>query len=271
MGTVGIHGGNSSTTAAPFQVVGTQAVSVTGTTIDIDVSGSGLLALDVAGTWTNLQIFMSGAIGAASGRNLRAKRAIDDLETLSVITGNGHWFIDCRGMDVVTLIVTFTSGSTTLNWATQPYAYDYFNHAIVTTSDGVVNATSYDAGSTWGLKVDASHTQQPVIMVPSSSVQLTPISGTASSSGPNTLITPASGNSLSLYYLSYNPSAPVTLSFHFGAPPYMLKNDIVVGGSIIAKDFGDLRCVRGGTDQSLYLELSAAVSTNWNVFYVEIT
>jgi hypothetical protein len=80
------------------------------------------------------------------------------------------------------------------------------------------------------------------------------------------------GKRLRIYYVSYNPSAAVTVAFRFGAAGALfLRNVIATGGSIVAKDFGDFRYLQGAINESLYLNLSAAVSTAWNVFYVEVT
>lgn len=100
--------------------------------------------------------------------------------------------------------------------------------------------------------------------------QLIPISGTASGSGNNSILTPTSGKAINLAYASYNPSAPVECAFRFGTSGQkFLDNNIVAAGSIIAKDFGDFRYVKGAINESLYLNLSSAVPTIWNAFYWE--
>ena len=100
---------------------------------------------------------------------------------------------------------------------------------------------------------------------------MTAASGTVSSLGNNTVITPASGKRLSIAYLSYNPALAVEAGFRLGAAgTLMLKNSLTAGGSVIAKDFGDFRHVLGAIDEPLILNLSLAVSTNWNVFYREV-
>lgn len=102
-------------------------------------------------------------------------------------------------------------------------------------------------------------------------LQLLPISGAVSGSGNTAILSPAAGKKLRVYYLSYNPASPTEAAFRFGAGGTMfLRNDVVVGGSIIAKDFGDHRYVEGTVDQNLYIYQSNAVTTIWNAFYVEI-
>jgi hypothetical protein len=98
---------------------------------------------------------------------------------------------------------------------------------------------------------------------------LTIASGSASSSGNNTLITPTVGTRLVVYYASYNPASAVEAAFRFGAAGTLFLRNSVVAGSVIAKDFGDFRCIRGAINEALILNLSGAVTTLWNCFYVE--
>ena len=94
--------------------------------------------------------------------------------------------------------------------------------------------------------------------------------GTVSGSGNTTLITPASGKRVRVYYASYNNALAVEAGFRFGAAGTIWLKNNVVANSVIAKDFGDLRFVQGAVDEVLILNLSLAVSTNWTVFYVEV-
>ena len=97
---------------------------------------------------------------------------------------------------------------------------------------------------------------------------LTPLSGTTAAAGNTALVTPPAGMRLRVSYLSYNPSGAVGAAFRFGAAGGLfLYNDLAIGGGVVAKDFGDDRCVLGAVDEALYLNLSGAVSTNWNIFY----
>lgn len=101
--------------------------------------------------------------------------------------------------------------------------------------------------------------------------QLTPVSGSVSSSGNNTLITPTSGKKLRVYYLAYNPSAAVECAFRFGAAGALfLRNNLTQGGSVVAKDYGDGKYIQGATNEALVLNLSGAVATIWNVNYIEV-
>lgn len=96
-------------------------------------------------------------------------------------------------------------------------------------------------------------------------------SGVTASSGNTTVLTPTSGKRLRVFYLSYNPASAVEVAFRFGASgPLFLRNNLTQGGSVIAKDCGPVRCLEGAVDESLILYLSGAVSTVWNVFYLEV-
>lgn len=99
---------------------------------------------------------------------------------------------------------------------------------------------------------------------------LTTASGSASGSGNNTVITPASGKRLQVRYLSYNPVTAVECAFRFGTTGSLFFRNAVPAGAIVAKDFGDHRCLTGAVDEVLILNLSAAVATIWNCFYNEI-
>lgn len=100
--------------------------------------------------------------------------------------------------------------------------------------------------------------------------RLMPASGSVSSAGNNACVTPASGKRLRVYYAAYNNSGAVEAAFRFGASgPLFLRNNLVMAGSIIMKEFGT-KYVEGGIDEPLYLNLSGAVATIWNAFYVEV-
>lgn len=101
-------------------------------------------------------------------------------------------------------------------------------------------------------------------------ISLTPRSGSVSGLGNNTLLTPAAGKKLRLAYASYNPALAVEAGFRFGAAgPLFLRNS-VSAGSVIAKDFGDMRYTEGAVDDSLILNLSIGVATIWNALYQEL-
>ena len=100
---------------------------------------------------------------------------------------------------------------------------------------------------------------------------LTAASGSVAGSGNNTLITPAAGKKVRCYYLAYNNALAVEAAFRFGAAGTLfLRNNLTAAGSVISKDFGDFRYVEGAVNESLILNLSLAVTTIWNAFYVEI-
>lgn len=102
-------------------------------------------------------------------------------------------------------------------------------------------------------------------------IKLIPVSGVVSSAGNNTCVTPASGKKLRVYYLGYNPSAPVEAAFRFGASGGLfLRYNIAVANSIIMKDTGDSeKYFEGLIDEALILNLSSAVATIWNAHYEE--
>ena len=100
--------------------------------------------------------------------------------------------------------------------------------------------------------------------------QLLIASGTVSSIGNNTVLTPTSGKALRVYYLSYNPASALTPAYRFGAAGPLFLQFNITANSVIAKDFGDFRYVQGAVDEALVLNLSAAVSTNYTVFYLEV-
>lgn len=101
-------------------------------------------------------------------------------------------------------------------------------------------------------------------------VAVTGASGSVSSSGNNTVITPSAGKRLAVSYLSYNPALAVEAAFRFGASgPLWLRNSLSAG-AVVAKDFGDFRYVLGAVDEPLVLNLSVGVATLWNAFYREL-
>lgn len=143
-------------------------------------------------------------------------------------------------------------------------------------ADGQVRVNRWDVGTLAWIAWDGSLTTGALtigtVSIAGVPIQLTPASGTVANSGNNTLITPAAGKKLRVYYLSYNPSAAVLIAFRFGAAgTQFIRNDIASAGAIVSKDFGDFRFVQGATDEALILNLGGAVSTLWNAFYVEVT
>lgn len=119
-------------------------------------------------------------------------------------------------------------------------------------------------------RVTIGNTSLASIDLTTTKVKLTPASGTASSNGNNTLITPAAGKKLRISYLSYNPATAVTCAFRFAAAGALFLQNVMPAGSIVAKDFGDLRYIEGAINEALILNLSSGVSTVWNCFYVEV-
>lgn len=117
----------------------------------------------------------------------------------------------------------------------------------------------------------ATQTTLAAIDTSTAKVKLTAASGSVLGIGNNTLITPAAGKKLRISYLSYNPILAVECAFRFGAAGALfLRNNLTTAGAVIAKDMGDLRYLEGAVDEPLILNLSLAVATIWNAFYVEV-
>ena len=102
-----------------------------------------------------------------------------------------------------------------------------------------------------------------------SNAPITPASGQVAGAGNNTILTPDSGKHLRIFYASYNPFAAVQAAFRFGPAGTLWLVNSVVANSVIAKEFGPTRLLEGAVDESLILNLSDAVATNWTVFYEE--
>ena len=110
---------------------------------------------------------------------------------------------------------------------------------------------------------------EPGDSIYTSTVECSSLSGTASASGNTTLVTPASGKHLRIFYVSYNPTTATTAAFRFGEAGTLWFKNAVPAKSIVAKDW-NARHLAGAVDEPLILNLADAVSTNWNVFYNEV-
>ena len=95
-------------------------------------------------------------------------------------------------------------------------------------------------------------------------------SGEASSEGNNLIVTPTAGKKLRVYYASCNPAEAVQAGFRFGTDGTLFLRNNVPAKSIVGKDFGDFRYLSGSVGEALYLNLSGAVATIWNVNYLEV-
>lgn len=115
-------------------------------------------------------------------------------------------------------------------------------------------------------KADLGETQ----LVSIESMSPSDASGQVSTLGNNTLLTPASGKKLRLFYVSYNPIVAVEAAFRFGAAGGLFLRNNVTAGSVIAKDYGFSRYKEGAVDEPLVLNLSVGVAVNWNAFYQEV-
>lgn len=83
---------------------------------------------------------------------------------------------------------------------------------------------------------------------------------------------PNTGKRLRIHYLSYGSDvAPCEIYFLFDdgvGTHYILKNNLVVAGSIIAKDFGDFHALEGGVNEGLIIFYSAGLPY-YTCFYTE--
>lgn len=94
--------------------------------------------------------------------------------------------------------------------------------------------------------------------------------GVISSSGDNLIRTPASGYRIRIKWLSVEPLAPVTFYFKWGTSGKIFYTfNIVTGGSIIMRDIKE-RFLQGLINELLYINLSAPVSTIWNLDLEEV-
>ena len=93
--------------------------------------------------------------------------------------------------------------------------------------------------------------------------------GQATTVGNTTLVTPTAGTILRVHYCSYNPSAAAEVGFRFGASGTIFLRNNLTSGSVISKDFGETRFIAGARDEAIFLNQSAAVTTNWTIFYTE--
>lgn len=102
---------------------------------------------------------------------------------------------------------------------------------------------------------------------------LSPLSGTASSSGNNLILSPSNASrKIRVYYASYNPTTDsVTAAFRFGAAGTMWLKNNVNAKSVVAKDFGATRYIEGAANESLYLNLDAATDVIYNVMFSQLT
>ena len=132
----------------------------------------------------------------------------------------------------------------------------------------VLDTGSVNIASTIGVTGTFWPTTQAISAV--QTLAATPASGSVANVGNNTLVTPAAGKKLRLFYCSYNPNLAVEVAFRFGAAGTLFLRNSVAANSIVAKDFGDFRYIEGGVNDLLILNLSIGVTTIWNALYVEV-
>lgn len=116
------------------------------------------------------------------------------------------------------------------------------------------------------LKADLGETQPVSVAATIPTV----VSGSVAGLGNNTILTPAAGKRLRVFYLSYNPLLAVEAAFRFGAAGSLFLRNNVLANSVIAKEFGFGKYVQGAIDESLILNLSLGVNVIWNAHYVEV-
>ena len=100
-------------------------------------------------------------------------------------------------------------------------------------------------------------------------IYLSVASGTVSTAGDNTLVTPSAGNRLILHYLMYNPETGNTVHWKFGAGGVQQMRCKVPAQSVISRAFGDAMELRGGVGLPLILVLGMAGVVNYTVYYTE--
>lgn len=154
------------------------------------------------------------------------------------------------------------------------YVYDPDTLSMVTMRQPVINTDTLTVTFVTPLSVTGplTDTQLRASAVTIAISGLVPLvaSGQVSSSGNNTLLTPAAGKKLRLFYLSYNPLLAVEAAFRFGASGSLFLRNNLVANSVVAKEFGMSRYLEGAVDEALILNLSLAVNVIWNAFYSEV-
>lgn len=98
---------------------------------------------------------------------------------------------------------------------------------------------------------------------------LTISAGQVTTSGNTQIVAPMSGAKVRVHYCSYNPTAAAEVGFRFGSAGTIFLRNNVTAGSVIAKDFGEMRHIEGAPDEALFLNQNVAVITNWTVFYTD--
>ena len=162
-------------------------------------------------------------------------------------------------------------------WNAATLAWEAMSQPLITTDTLSVTGTFYPptqpvSAATLplpsGAALEAGHLA--AIDTSTAKLALTPASGSVTGLGNNTLITPASGKKIRLSYVSYNPALAVEAGFRFGAAGTLFLRNSIGAGSVVSKDFGDMRYVEGAVDEALILNLSVGVATIWNALYVEV-
>jgi hypothetical protein len=97
------------------------------------------------------------------------------------------------------------------------------------------------------------------------------VSGQVTNSGDTTIITPAVGKRIRIYYVSYNLIDPTITEIYFKFPSIgpFLRNKITQY-SVIAKEFGTVRPLCGIINDVFIINLDQAVRVNWNASYEEM-
>jgi hypothetical protein len=103
----------------------------------------------------------------------------------------------------------------------------------------------------------------------------TALSGTVSSAGANTVVTPAAGKTARLYYLALSASATnatdvtVNVTFTSSVTPMYTVN--LVPGAIYARNVGaGKNYLSGAVNDSIILNLSSLATVNWSIEHDEV-
>lgn len=153
--------------------------------------------------------------------------------------------------------------------------YDTGTMEWIPAQQAVLNSSSVTIGGTLtanqGTASTTAWSVSGSVLVSNAVMALSIASGSVNASSNNTVVTPTAGKKLRVHYVSYNPAEAVEAAFRLGSTgTRFLRNNLVAGGSIVAKDFGDFRYLEGAVNDPLILNLSSGVITIWNAFYTEV-
>ena len=101
-------------------------------------------------------------------------------------------------------------------------------------------------------------------------IPLQAVGGTVSAAGNNAIVTPAAGKKVRVHYFAYNPETAGTFFYRFGTGGASHLRAKVPAESYISRAFEASYRLDGAVDESLFLNLDAAVNVNYSVYYTEV-